>query len=227
MVQRFFSWLRRNKHAWLVLYLPIYLLGFFWVEHYVTPDMGYWVCHTPLDDIIPFVEYFAIPYYLWFPFMVGTGLYLMFRDGPAFSRYMLAIAVSFSFSIIFFALFPNGQDLRPASFERDNVFTRLMALIYAADTNTNVLPSLHVVGSVLVLFALFDTKRLNGRRFRWLKAASIFLAFLICISTAFVKQHSVLDIYAGLALCIPVYFLIYGKRMRAWTDRTFPNPAGA
>lgn len=227
MMKRFWNWLKKNKHAWLALYLPVYLIGFFWVESYVPADSNYWVSYTPLDDLIPFVEYFVIPYYLWYPFMVVTGLYLLLRDAPAFSRYMLAIAFGFTASIIFFALFPNGQNLRPATFERDNIFTRMMALIYAADTNTNVLPSIHVIGSALVVFALFDAKPLKGRRFIWLKVGSILLAILITLATVFVKQHSVLDIYAGLAACVPIYFLIYNRKMRAWTDKTFGKTATA
>lgn len=227
MMKRFWNWLKENKHAWLALYLPAYLIGFFWVESYVPADSNYWISYTPLDDLIPFVEYFVIPYYLWYPFMVVTGLYLLFRDAPAFSRYMLAIAFGFTASIIFFALFPNGQNLRPTTFERDNIFTRMMALIYAADTNTNVLPSIHVIGSALVVFALFDAKPLKGRRFIWLKVGSILLAILITLATVFVKQHSVLDIYAGLAACVPIYFLIYNKKMRAWTDKTFRKTATA
>ncbi len=156
-----------------------------------------------------------------------TGLYLLFHDAPAFSRYMIAIAVSFTASILFFALFPNGQNLRPAVFERDNIFTRMMGLIYAADTNTNVLPSIHVIGSALVVFALFDTKCFKARRFAWMKAGAVLLAILITLATVFVKQHSVLDIYAGLIACIPLYFLIYNKKMRAWTDRTFGKPTAA
>ncbi len=227
MMKRFWDWLKENKHAWLALYLPIYLIAFFWVESYVPADSNYWVSYSPLDDLIPFVEYFVIPYYLWYPFLVATGLFLLFRDAPAFSRYMLAIAVSFTASIVFFVLFPNGQNLRPASFERDNILTRLMGLIYAADTNTNVLPSIHVIGSVLAVFALFDAKPLKERRFVWLKTGSILLAILITLATVFVKQHSVLDIYAGLAACVPIYFLIYNKKVRAWTDKTFGKAAAA
>ena len=80
MIRRISNWLKQNKHAWLALYLPIYLIGFFWVESYVPSDSNYWVSYTPLDDLIPFVEYFVIPYYLWYPFMVVTGLYLLFHD---------------------------------------------------------------------------------------------------------------------------------------------------
>mgnify|MGYP005965103605 CR=1 FL=1 len=103
----------------------------------------------------------------------------------------------------------------------------MMGLIYAADTNTNVLPSIHVIGSALVVFALFDTKCFKARRFAWMKAGAVLLAILITLATVFVKQHSVLDIYAGLIACIPLYFLIYNKKMRAWTDRTFGKPTAA
>ena len=33
---------------------------------------------------------------------------------------------------------------------------------------------------------------------------------LICASTVFIKQHSILDTLAGLALCLPIYWVIYG-----------------
>ena len=29
MIRRISNWLKQNKHAWLALYLPIYLIGFF------------------------------------------------------------------------------------------------------------------------------------------------------------------------------------------------------
>lgn len=227
MIKRFLNWLKDNKHAWLSLYLPLYILAFLWVEQYVPADSNYWVSYTPLDDMIPFLEAFVIPYYLWFGFMLATGFYLMFRDGPAFSRFMIYVAITFTASIVIFVLFPNGQNLRPASFARDNILTRLVGMMYAIDTNTNVLPSIHVVGAIIAVAVLFDAKGLKARRFAWLKAGAIVLAVLISVATVFIKQHSVLDIYGGIALAVPAYFAVYNKRMRAWTDKTFGKPMQA
>jgi hypothetical protein len=67
----------------------------------------------PLDDLIPFNELYVIPYVIWFPYMFLMGGYLFFMDKDAFIRYIWGFIIGFSTSLICFALFPNGQDLRP------------------------------------------------------------------------------------------------------------------
>lgn len=210
-MKRALDYIGKNKQLLWVLYLPVYLILFFTVEHIVTPESQYWAVHTALDDVIPFCEYFAIPYYMWYLFLGSVGVYLMIKDKNAFSRYMMFIAVGFTSALLFGLIIPNGQDLRPdiASLGRDNVFTRLMSGIYAADTNTNVFPSMHVIGSAACVCGLFDTDTLRKRKYTLLKIASVILAVLICASTVFVKQHSVLDIYGGLAFSAVVYVIIY------------------
>lgn len=113
------QYLKKNSHLLLILYLAVYFPAFFWVESYITPDTPYTSIYWPLvDDWIPFCEWFILPYYLWALMLVAVGLHLLFADVPAFRRYMYRIMVGFSLSILFFVLFPNGQDLRPASFPR-------------------------------------------------------------------------------------------------------------
>ncbi|MDR0840530.1 MAG: phosphatase PAP2 family protein [Christensenellaceae bacterium] len=203
-------WYDKYGHWLWALFLPLYLAAFFGVEQVVNRTSHYWVSYWPLvDDIIPFSSIFVLGYSLWYPFMVVTGLYLAFYHGNSFRRYMQFIAVSFTASLAIFLLFPNGQDLRPAVFADAGFFTRVVQAIYAIDTNTNVLPSVHVVGALAVVFAAYDCRPAFPQ---WLCRAYVFLAVLISISTVFIKQHSILDIFGGVLLCIPVYFLIYGKR---------------
>ena len=121
---------KKSRHALWALYLPIYLIAFFMLEHYIGWDADYWVSYTPLDDVIPFCEYFVIFYYLWYPFMGAVGIWLIFEDGDKFRRYMWFIAIGFSASVVFMALFPNGQNLRPESFAHDNIFTRMVGAMY-------------------------------------------------------------------------------------------------
>jgi hypothetical protein len=93
-----------------------------------------------------------------------------------------------------FVLYPTCQNLRPEVFARDNFLTELMAWFYTTDTSTNVCPSLHVCGSLAAAFGLVDTKRFSapGRR-----AVILLIAMTICVSTVFVKQHSILDMLWG------------------------------
>lgn len=196
----------KHRHWLYVIILPVYLALFFLTEHLIGADANYTVIHHPLDDVIPFCEWFYIPYVLWYPFMGLVGLYLAFKDSNGFKRYMTYIGVSFIAAIGLFLLFPNGQDLRPdlTALGRDNLLTRAVAALYEADTNTNVCPSLHVVGSMAAVFGIFHHPRL--RKTIWMPIGGIVLAILICLATVFLKQHSVIDVFVG----IPYGLLIYG-----------------
>ena len=79
-------------------------------------------------------------------------------------------------------------------------------MVYAADTNTNVCPSIHVIGSFAVYFAARDIRRFRAKGWR---LGFLTMAVLISLSTVFLKQHSVLDVLAGLAVCAAAYPLIY------------------
>ena len=58
------SLLRARPHLWYQLYWVVYLIWFFWLDLTVT-DPNY-IIHSPLDDFIPFNEWFIFPYGSWF-----------------------------------------------------------------------------------------------------------------------------------------------------------------
>ena len=193
-------------HLKLLLFWPVYGMAFFFVER-ISTDRVWRVMHCALDDLIPFCEYFVIFYCLWYVLLIGVGLYLLFRDRDAFRRYMQFLAITFFLSELIWILVPNGQDLRPAVMPRDNLFTALISALYRIDTNTNVFPSVHVVGAVGAALAVWDSHSLRHRKMlRW---GVVVLAALICVSTLFVKQHAILDVVSGLMLsllaALPVY----------------------
>lgn len=202
---------RPGREALMLLYFPVYLLLFYVVEHAVT--QGYWVSWCPLDDWIPFVRQFVYFYVLWYPLMVGMTLWLLVRDTRAFVRYGWTVIIGLTASIAIFFLFPGGQELRPARVPGDDLAAMLVRAIYAADTNTNVFPSMHVVGTLAAVRAAWDTRSISGRM-RWAIAV---LGVLINLSTVLIKQHSALDILGGAVLfaivALPVYALT-GKRKR-------------
>lgn len=199
---------KKIKHKLFLLlyatYVPIYIGLFFVVEKLVPESADYWVSYIFIDDYIPFREEFIIFYYLWYPALVGMGIFLLINDEAEYKRYMISIIITFTFTLIFCLLVPNGQDLRPEVLPRDNIFTYMIAAIYKADTNTNVMPSVHAIGSFLGLISTHRTKEIKNK-------LSIFvldlLWILIAISTCFVKQHSILDIFGSMALCLIVYIV--------------------
>ena len=62
--ERFMAWFQKYKHGLLLLYFLIYLPWFQYLEKKVTVHFN--VIHMAIDDYIPFIEFFVIPYFLWF-----------------------------------------------------------------------------------------------------------------------------------------------------------------
>lgn len=201
------------KHILLLLYWPIYGSLFLFVEKYYRPE-SYYSVHCALDDLIPFCEIFLIPYLFWFIYLIGMHVYTLIYDITAFKRMMYFIMITYSTTIIIYLLFPTCQELRPAVFEENNILTRFMAHYYAFDTNTNVCPSIHVIGSFAVMLTAFHCKGFD----RWTKLIFAVSGILIAISTVFVKQHSAIDILVALPICAVAYIVCFQVK-RPDTDR--------
>lgn len=200
--------LKAHPEYWYVLFVPAYLLCFSLVEHLVPADGDYWVVWCPLDDCIPFLEGFVIPYCLWYPLLVLTGLYLMILDVPEFKRYMNFLILGFGFALVFGLIVPNGQNLRPEVFPRENVFTWVIGRLYAADTNTNVLPSMHAIGSIACAVAAYRSRRMR----KWFFWPTALLAVAICAATVCIKQHSILDVFAAIAVSFVIWCVLYLRK---------------
>ena len=199
------SKIKKYRHGFVILsYFIVYLILFNYLEQ--RPVHSYHIVHTVFDDMIPFCEWFLIPYLFWFVYLIGTIVYTFFFDVAAFKRMMYFIIITYSITMLIYLVFPTCQDLRPTQFARDNVLTQFVAWFYNFDTNTNVCPSIHVLGSVAAMLGLCDCRRLQNPK---LKLLFILLCVLMCISTVFMKQHSVLDVLAALPLCVIAYPICY------------------
>ena len=205
--------LRRNLAY--AAFWPFFGLCFYALE-WLVPGRVYHVMYHPVDDLIPFCELFLIPYLFWFVFMVFSYVYTFFADGAAFRRMMGFTILTYGGGLLMFVLYPTCQNLRPEVFQRDNVLTQLMAWFYTTDTSTNVCPSLHVCGSLAAAFGLVDTKRFSTPARRRTVLA---IALTICISTVFVKQHSIIDTVCGLIFSGFAWLAIYGRPANARLPR--------
>lgn len=191
----------------------LYLLG--WVGYFILyfltenliPVRACYPVHCWLDDVIPFCEVFVIPYTFWYVLIVASLLYYVLYNPDSFKKLMTLIIIAQVLAVAAYIVFPTRQDLRPEVFPRENVFTWVLSLIYGFDTNTGVCPSLHVAISLVIASVWVKEPGVS----RWWKAAVVVIAVLISISTAFVKQHSVVDIVAALPLVLLGEVVVYGK----------------
>ena len=195
------------RHLKLLAYWPAFGLAFLFAER-LSPIEEYTPVSCALDGMIPFCEWFLIPYLFWFVYLIGIHVYTAIYDVSAFRRLMRFVIISYTLTMVIYFLFPTCQELRPPVFARDNALTRFIGWFYEFDTSTNVCPSLHVVGSAAVLFTAWNTRGLATRGWR---LAFLAAAVLISISTVFMKQHSVLDIAAALPICGISWWLSFGR----------------
>ena len=142
----------------------------------------------------------------WSPLLAVLGVYLILKDAEGFRRYIWMLALSFFSATVFCVLVPNCQELRPADLQVRDIFTWAVQLTYDLDTNTNVFPSVHVLGVIAAVSSVWETPGL--RKTGWCWAATVY-GLVIIASTLLVKQHALLDVLAAIPWGLAAYWIVY------------------
>jgi membrane-associated phospholipid phosphatase len=146
---------------------------------------------SPIDQALPVVPLFVVPYDSLQPFIYGSlVVFLLFR-ARIYQSAVLSMIVTFLVSYVFFAFLQTYVD-RPV-LTGDDLLTRMVRDVYAGDQPFNDFPSLHVSTSTIIAIHWWRM----GRRLTW---PLIVWAGLIAMSTVMVRQHYVADIAGGLVL---------------------------
>ncbi len=187
----------RFSHLKLLFGWVVYFTLYFLTE-YLNPNNSGTAIYCGLDYKIPFMEVFIIPYVGWYALIVVSLLYFALYNVENFKRLQIFIIVTQAVAMIIYIAFPNYQPLRPDVYPRDNFLTDIVALIQTGDTNSNVCPSLHVAYSIGIASVWLKERSAKW----WTKTGIVIFCILVCISTAFVKQHSVIDGLAAIPVCV-------------------------
>ena len=169
MKSRLNAFIEKNKHAFLLLYFCIY---------------------TALDDLIPFCEYFIVPYLLWFGYVAWAVVYFYFKNKDEYFKLCAMLFTGMTVFLVISTIYPNGHYLRPAYFEHNNIFIQLVKWLYATDTPTNLFPSVHVFNSIAVNIAVWHSD--NFKKNKAVRYCSAVLMVLIILSTMFLQQTGLL-----------------------------------
>jgi hypothetical protein len=196
----------RFSHLKLLFGWVVYFVLYFLTENLIPAENCHPV-HCVLDDLIPFCEWFLIPYVFWYVLIVISLGYFALYDVNSFRRLQIFLIVTQLVAMAVYILFPTRQDLRPILFERDNLLTHGVAFLYSFDTNTGVCPSLHVAYS-LGIAAVWGKKRDVSPLWKGFVILSV---ILICLSTMFIKQHSAVDVLAAIPLSLLAGWIAYRK----------------
>lgn len=199
------SFLEKYKHLWWQAYWLLYLPWFAYLEKTVTKQ--FYTVHVPIDDYIPFCEYFIVPYLLWFAYIaVGIG-YFAFKNKTEYYNLCKILFFGMTVFLIVSTICPNGHYLRPTTFERDNIFVDMVRRLYVTDTSTNLFPSIHVYNSIAINAVIWHSE--DFKKNRIIRYGSAILMLSIVLATMFLKQHSVFDVVTGIMLAAFAIRFVY------------------
>ncbi|HOA88483.1 phosphatase PAP2 family protein [Propioniciclava tarda] len=191
-------WVWKHRYGLSLLYIPAFIGYFLTTEHRERAHETSVRC--ALDDKIPFREEWILAYGAWFPYLLGFAgwLYANDKDRSEYKRAYYHLVAGMTIILVIYELWPNRQDLQPATYPRENLFTEVVRRLQTFDSQSNVCPSLHVYTTLCVNDALQSSKLLKHPEI--VRPASWVLTGLISASTCFLKQHSVLDGIAAAGL---------------------------
>ena len=194
------------RHLFLLLGWVGYFILYLLTENLIPVEKCVPV-HCALDDLIPFCEWFIIPYVSWYFLIIGSLAYFLLYSVDSFKKLQTYIILTQIIAMAVYIIFPTRQDLRPTVMYA-NPLTWIVNLIYSVDTNTGVCPSLHVGYSLGIASTWLREKSIP----KWVWATIAIWCGVICISVAFVKQHSVVDIFAAIPMCMFAEWFVFFRK---------------
>ena len=165
------------------------------------------ILSTQLDEWIPFVPMFIVPYILWYAFILGYLFYFWYKDVPTFLKTLGIIVIG---EVVCFVIYFYFQTTVPRpELTGSGTFVDLVGMIYSHDQPYNAFPSIHVLTTFAIILGNFNIK--DKHLFH--SAFVPIMGSLIIVSTLFVKQHFVLDMVSSIFLTTFIYgimFELYG-----------------
>ncbi|MFL6557831.1 MAG: phosphatase PAP2 family protein [Bacillus sp. (in: firmicutes)] len=172
---------------------------------------------TSIDQAIPFLSIFIIPYILWYAYIFCYLVYICFKDTRVYLKTLIMIVVG---ELICFVIYFFFQTTVPRpTIAGDNLLNNLVQWIYTNDRPFNCFPSIHVLTTFAIMLASLHIKNKH-------LITNLFIhvtGSLIIISTLFIKQHVIFDMVGSMFL---VSFL-YGISFEFLTFRVFQKSESA
>ena len=185
------------------------------VLSYIISSLGYKVINnidsksynlgTSFDNKIPFIKYFVIPYYTWYILIVFSFLYIYIRSQDEFYDFVACMTITMLTALLVYICFQTTV-IRP-EIVGDDIFSNLIRSIYSADKPINCCPSLHV--SITLVCSMWINRVSKNK---YLKIGVFFLGTLIILSTLFIKQHIVIDVFVSFIQVFLVKQIVYSVK---------------
>ncbi len=194
----------KDDKALVQVFVYILLVAVFLIQNNI--NIGGYEIHSRLDDYIPFIPAFIIPYTLWYFLIASAAVVFFFRSKKDLEKIFLSLNICMGVSLLVYFLFPNYISLRPVEYGTD-IFSQGVKLLQLMDSSSSVCPSLHVSISFAVYAGISHSNLFRHKH--TLKALMFLSAIIISASTVFIKQHSIIDVFFGILLSIFSTVMVY------------------
>ena len=154
-----------------------------------------------IDEKIPFMSIFILPYYLWFIMILTMPYYLYKRDKDLLAKYIISYMICAVVATIIFTVYPSIV-ARPDYLPNTNPINWMVNFIFWVDNPPiNCFPSMHCAVSMLFILVISHSKHTKLSN----KLIVIISSLLIMAATLFVKQHVFIDLVSGDIIMILIY----------------------
>jgi membrane-associated phospholipid phosphatase len=161
------------------------------------------ILSTDIDDKIPFLPIFILPYIIWYAFILGYLIYFWYKDTRVYLKTLTMIVIG---ELVCFVIYFFFQTTVPRpDLVGDGILIELVGMIYSHDQPFNAFPSIHVLTTFAIILGNINISNKHIIH-------SIFvpvMGSLIIISTLFVKQHYILDMFASMFLTSFIYGIVF------------------
>ncbi|PIZ00463.1 hypothetical protein COY62_02430 [bacterium (Candidatus Howlettbacteria) CG_4_10_14_0_8_um_filter_40_9] len=179
----------------LILFYTFTVGGYFYFSRQPT-DIHFL---TSLDRYVPTIPIFIIPYLFATVTFIAIPIFLYIKlDFSKTKIYLLAQTIASLISYIIFYTFPTSV-IREL-INGDGVFDNALRWLHTADRASAAFPSGHVFQSIIIGYFLW-------KYFPKSKPYILIILPLIIVSTVFLKQHYIPDIFGGIAVAIIAIFI--------------------
>lgn len=161
-----------------------------------------------IDDVIPMIPIFVIPYIIWYVYILCYLIYFCFKDTRVYKHTLLTIVIGEIICFICYIFFQSTV-ARP-SVEGNGMLLMLMQFIYGNDEPYNCLPSIHVLTTYAIMLASVHIRRKHIINAGFIQIMGV----LIILSTLFTKQHVVVDAIVSILLVSVIYSAMVGLSIR-------------
>jgi membrane-associated phospholipid phosphatase len=202
--QRILSLWAEHKHVLMMgLFLLQLIAVYGLIQVFISSGL---VPQTRWDQPIPLVPTFIIPYVLYYPLLV-VPFWMAYKQDSNEDLFAAATTFFVAATIcnLIFILYPTTINRPPVP--GDGMLAEAVRLLHAYDGSKALLPSGHVTYGLLANLVTWHGNKT-------LAYILLPVTLLIMPATVLIKQHYILDIFAGIVVASGVYWFVFRRAFR-------------